>query len=130
MLRFISLPFNRIKYHSSRGLHPMSLCACLFVSLFVYMCVTFLSVRVCVCACQGVVRLVRVVPGGGYGFCLCYCEDTPPYCLLVFAPQPTPPPSCPPARACTPGHMGAVGGLTSHHFLWLTVGADQGATRV
>jgi len=79
MLRFISPPFSRIKYHSSYGLHPAPLCVCVtpfvYVARFVYhVCVqakvlSFLSAR------------------QGYGFCLCYCEDTCPCCL----PSPYPP---------------------------------------
>lgn len=51
MLRFISLPFNRIKYHSSRGLHPMSLCACLIV----YVC------EICLCVWRAEVLCVLSV---------------------------------------------------------------------
>ena len=48
MLRIISPPFKRVKYHSRHGLRLVSLCVC---------------VCVCVCGCQGVVHLAHAVPG-------------------------------------------------------------------
>ena len=43
--------------------------------------------------------------------------------LAGLAPL-TPAPS--PSPLTTPGHMGALGGFATHHFLWLAVGSNQG----
>ena len=129
MLRIISPPFKRIKYHSSRGLRLVSLCVCVSVCLSVFVCVRFL----CVCVCQGVVHLAHAVPDKATVSASAIARGHHPRCLPVFTSRPTPP--LPPSSnrtppASPPGHMGAVGGFTSHHFPWPTVGEDQGATRV
>lgn len=72
--------------------------------------------------CVHVMRLICAVPGGATVSASPMARTHHLAAFLFF--------QLPPSPSCPPGHMGAVGSFTSHHFLWLTVGADQGAMRV
>ena len=90
MPRFISLPFNRVKYPSSRGLHPLSfpVCESVCVSICKRLCVCVFAQ---LCMCMSVPKSCVLSAQQGYAFWLCYYEDTYPCWLPVSPPIQQPP---------------------------------------
>lgn len=115
MLRLISLPFNRMKYHSSCGMHPVSLYACLPVCLFVYMCARFVCLCVCVWSvlCQVGLWFLPLLLWGHIA--------SLPSCFSILS-------NTPHADVCPLLHAGSHGCCGWFHVPSFPV-ADQGVTR-